>query len=150
MKRLMIAVLVFLILIAGSIIFLLKTNKSDEVKQPTTVRSANSNTENATNNGNYLDYSPEAFSDASGTRLLFFYASWCPQCRSPDEDIKTQGTPAGVTIFKVDYDTNQSLRQKYGVTLQTTIVKVDQEGKLVKKYVAYDNPTIDAVKLNIL
>jgi hypothetical protein len=50
----------------------------------------------------------------------------------------------------VDYDTHTALRQKYGVTLQTTIVRVDDEGKLVKKYVAYQDPSLEAVVKNTL
>lgn len=100
--------------------------------------------------GSYADYSDEALATASGTRLLFFHAPWCPQCRALEADIKQDGVPAGVTILKVDYDSNQGLRQKYGVTIQTTVVLVDADGKLVKRYVAYESPTLDAVKANLL
>jgi len=58
--------------------------------------------------------------------------------------------PDGVTIFKTDYDSNQALRQKYGVTIQTTLVKIDDDGKLVKKYVAYDEPTLESLTKNLL
>jgi hypothetical protein len=67
-----------------------------------------------------------------------------------DADIKQKGVPEGVAIIKVDYDTSQKLRQKYGVTLQTTIVRVDDNGELVKKYVAYDEPSLSAVAKNLL
>lgn len=100
--------------------------------------------------GAYVDYSSGVIASTTGTKLLFFHASWCPQCRALEADIKKQGVPGGVTIIKVDYDTNQALRQKYGVTLQTTIVKVDDNGNLVKKYVAYEDPTLDSVKANVL
>ncbi len=58
--------------------------------------------------------------------------------------------PDGFTIIKVDYDSNQDLRQKYGVTLQTTFVKVDADGNGTGKYVAYEEPTFEAVKRNFL
>ena len=98
--------------------------------------------------GAYVTYSANSISEAKGERLLFFYAAWCPQCRALDADINAKSVPMGVTIIKVNYDAHQNLRQKYGVTLQTTIVHVDKNGELIKKYVAYDEPTLDAVIKN--
>lgn len=95
--------------------------------------------------GRYEDYSETAFNQAEGRRILFFHAPWCPQCRALDASIKENTVPEGVTIFKIDYDSNQELRQKYGVTIQTTLVEVDENGNEVQKYVAYDEPTFDAV-----
>jgi len=42
------------------------------------------------------------------------------------------------------------LRQKYGVTIQTTIIRLDAEGNVAKKYVAYDDPTLTNVIANAL
>ena len=100
--------------------------------------------------GAYVDYSASAVTDAKGTKILFFHAPWCPQCRQLDASIKAGSVPDGVTIFKTDYDSNQALRQKYGVTIQTTLVKIDDDGKLVKKYVAYDEPTLESLTKNLL
>lgn len=100
--------------------------------------------------GMYIDYSAEALNESQGTKLLFFHASWCPQCRAIEASINAGTIPAGVTIFKVDYDSHQALRQKYGVTLQTTFVKVNDAGEKVDSYVAYDEPTFDAVKRELL
>lgn len=107
-------------------------------------------TEVATEEGEYITYSPEAFSQVSGTRILYFHAPWCPQCRKLEADITKNGVPSGVTIFKVDYDSNQALRRQYGVTLQTTLVRVDDAGQEAAKFVAYDDPTLQAVKNNLL
>lgn len=98
----------------------------------------------------YGDYSEEAVADADGVVLLFFHAPWCPQCRSIDASINKGGVPEGVTVLKVDYDSNQALRQRYGVTLQTTFVKVDNTGKKLESYVAYQEPTFDSVKKALL
>jgi len=95
--------------------------------------------------GAYVDYDESAIAAAKGTVLLFFHAPWCPQCRSIESDILADGVPAGVTIVKVDYDSNQNLRQQYGVTLQTTFVEVDSTGSELQKYVASENPTLAAV-----
>ena len=100
--------------------------------------------------GKYADYSASSFASTGGTRIIFFHASWCPQCRQLDASIKAGKVPDNVTIFKTDYDSNQTLRQKYGVTIQTTVVLVDANGNLVKKYVAYENPTLKSVTDNLL
>lgn len=100
--------------------------------------------------GAYVVYSNEAFAATPGTKLLFFHAPWCPQCRELEATIKSNPLPANVTVFKVDYDSNQALRQKYGVTLQTTFVKVNDAGEKVKSYVAYNEPTFEAVKRELL
>jgi hypothetical protein len=67
-----------------------------------------------------------------------------------ESDIKQAGAPQGVTIIKVDYDSSQKLRQQYGVALQTTVVRVDDAGSLVKKFVAYDDPSLAAVREALL
>jgi thiol-disulfide isomerase/thioredoxin len=95
--------------------------------------------------GAYVEYSESAIAAAEGRVLLFFHATWCGPCRSIESDIEAQGVPDGVTIIKVDYDTNQPLRQQYGVTQQTTFVEVAPSGDAVQSYVAYDDPHLDAV-----
>lgn len=98
--------------------------------------------------GAYKDYSSAEVAATAGKKVLFFHAPWCPQCRQLDAEIKAGSLPSGVTVFKIDYDSNQALRQKYGVTLQTTFVTIDDNGNLVKKYVAYDEPTLAALIKN--
>lgn len=172
MKKITIIVTIIIVLIAGGVGFLLlsgddtadempenqatteqpieETESTEEVAQPTaTAPSAEENT-TAPTPGSYQDYSPSLLANTSGTRLLFFHAQWCPQCRALEADIKQTSLPSGVTVFKVDYDTSQSLRQKYGVTLQTTVVKVDSAGNGVSKFVAYDDPSWRAVSNNLL
>lgn len=100
--------------------------------------------------GRYIAYSPDAVAKSSGQRILFFHASWCPQCRQLETSIKAGEIPDGVIIFKVDYDSNQKLRQQYGVTIQTTLVLLDEKGNEMKKYVAYDHPSLDAIVKNLL
>lgn len=100
--------------------------------------------------GSYIDYSNDIIKNTQGTKLLFFHAPWCPQCVALDNSIKSGKIPNGVTIIKTDYDSNQELRKKYGVTLQTTVVRVDDEGKQVKKYTAYNEPSLQAIIDNVL
>lgn len=94
--------------------------------------------------GAYTAYDPELLSKTTGRKILFFHASWCPQCQALDKSIKEGPIPDGVTFFKVDYDAAHDLRIAYGVNLQTTLVEIDQSGHVVKKYVAYDEPTLQA------
>jgi thiol-disulfide isomerase/thioredoxin len=92
--------------------------------------------------GAYVDYADGAIEATAGPKVLFFHASWCPQCRALDEELRAQGAPDGLTVFKVDYDSRTDLRQKYGVTLQTTVVFVDDRGELVSSSVLYDDPSV--------
>ncbi len=42
--------------------------------------------------------------------------------------------PDGLTVVKVDYDTETDLRQQYGVTQQHTFVQVDESGAELAKW----------------
>ena len=144
-------------LILGSLAFVIVRSRSDIADitrtEDTDQSLPDSDAEIAretTEAGVYQDYSDEALSSATGKILLFFHAPWCPQCRELESDIKQDGVPADTTILKVDYDTSQKLRQKYGVTIQTTIVEVTASGELVKKFVAYDDPSVESLVANFL
>jgi thiol-disulfide isomerase/thioredoxin len=151
MKILLGAVLV--LLVGSGIYFATRSDGSTPMAEPT-VEQTDTETEPEaaaqTQAGAYVDYSDTVIASTKGTKVLFFHASWCPQCRALESSIKSSQIPDGVTIIKVDYDSHQKLRQQYGVTIQTTLVKVDDDGKLVEKYVAYDQPTFAAVKTNLL
>lgn len=96
--------------------------------------------------GTYEAYSPEKLALAEkGKVVLFFRASWCPTCRSLDADIKAHlgAIPEGVTILDVDYDKSTELKQKYGVTMQHTLVQVDAQGTLITKWTG--SPTLAGI-----
>lgn len=95
--------------------------------------------------GAYLDYEDGAIEATAGPKALFFHASWCPKCRALDEDLRAQRAPDGLTVFKVDYDSRTDLRQQYGVTLQTTIVFIDDAGEKISSVVLYDDPSVDSL-----
>ena len=87
--------------------------------------------------GSYIPYSEGKLAlAAKGPVILFFHASWCPTCIGLDKDIKAhlKDIPENVTILDVDYDSSQALKQKYGVTIQHTLVQVDASGTLLKKW----------------
>jgi thiol-disulfide isomerase/thioredoxin len=151
-KRILLAAAGIVIVIVGVFVAFSLTRGGDPVPTPASGSAAPSTpTESAAPSaapataGAYVDYNQTAITEAEGRILLFFHAPWCPQCRSVEADIVAQGVPAGVTIIKVDYDSNQGLRQQYGVTLQTTFVEVDGAGTALQSYIAYDDPHLDAV-----
>lgn len=92
--------------------------------------------------GAYVDYADGIVEATAGAKVLFFHAPWCPQCRKLDEQLRAEGAPAGLTVFKVDYDSRSDLRQRYGVTLQTTVVFVDDTGMPISSTVLYEDPSI--------
>ena len=93
--------------------------------------------------GAYVDYSEEKVANAQGDRVLFFHASWCPTCKSLDQNIRAGVVPDGLTIFKVDYDTERELAKKHGVTYQHTLVQVDEKGEQLNKWAG--SYTIDQI-----
>ncbi len=92
---------------------------------------------NMVTKGSYEVYSPEKLVRAEdGDVVLFFHASWCPSCRGLNSNIEANvsSIPDGVNILKVDYDKETELKKKYGVTYQHTLVQVDANGNLIKKW----------------
>lgn len=88
--------------------------------------------------GTYRDYDRSAVADPGySTTVLFFHASWCPECRAFEQSIEAGPIPDGVQILKVDYDTSDELKRRYGVTIQTTFVKVDTDGEQLSSWVGY-------------
>lgn len=89
--------------------------------------------------GVYEDYSPATVltEQAKGNKVvLFFHATWCPFCQAADKEFTSRASdiPAGVAVLKTDYDTNTSLKTKYGITYQHTFVQIDNQNNLVSKW----------------
>lgn len=161
MKKSTVISLTIIGLIIAALVFVLVTKKADapasnnetDDKTSQSVSSAEENTANepASSNGQYVEYDEAKLTDSENENYLFFHAPWCPQCRAIEASIYNGGKiPEDVTIYKIDYDSNQALRQKYGVTLQTTFVKVDNQGNFIDKYVAYNTPSIESVVENFI
>ncbi len=155
-KKLLYVVIGIALLIAAALTYVLvRPNQGEVVNKITASESADevSDTKATSSNtspGVYREYAEDAIATTAGTKLLFFHAPWCPQCRSLEESIEKDGVPSGVTVFKVDYDSNQKLRQQYGVTIQTSFVKVDDAGNKIASYVAYEEPVFSSVERELL
>jgi thiol-disulfide isomerase/thioredoxin len=156
MQNKLATIIVFTIVIVGVSVFYVFTAPSAHVPPIRSNTSASSSppvasASNAPSHpGAYVNYSPGIIASTSGTKLLFFHAPWCPQCQALEKDIQSTALPDNLTIIKVDYDTQNDLRVKYGVTLQTTIVKISNNGDLIKKFVAYSEPSFANIKQNLL
>ncbi|WP_102126885.1 thioredoxin family protein [Deinococcus planocerae] len=85
----------------------------------------------------YQPYSKAAFDAAKGMRrVLFFHATWCPNCKAADADLTKNlaGLPRNVVVFKTDYDRETALKRQYGITSQHTFVLVDAGGRALTKW----------------
>lgn len=159
-KKLKLTALAMCALIVCAAWYLLTTDRTDNPQQasPSTqvLRTENNSPQTTNSNintlapGKYEEYSEERIAAEENIKILFFHAPWCPQCRALEESIKNGTIPASVTIYKVDFDSSMKLRQKYGVTLQTTLVRIDDNGNELKKIVAYSDPTLDAINRELL
>jgi hypothetical protein len=98
----------------------------------------------------YVDYDYRIIEMTPGTKILFFNVPNGTQSRLLDKDIAASVIPEDTTIIKVDFDSNAELRKKYSVTIEATVVRVDDDGNMLNKYIAYDNPTFEAVKQHLL
>lgn len=98
------------------------------------------------NSGSYEAYTPTKLAKAEdGDVVLFFRASWCPTCKTLDKNIKENlgSIPNSLTILDVDYDNSTELKRKYGVTYQHTLVQVDKDGNMIKKWSG--SPTLQSL-----
>jgi len=81
--------------------------------------------------GTYQAYDPALVANSNAEHIvLFFHTTWCPSCRALEKDIvSNQGSiPAGVEIYKVDYDTAIALKKQYGVTTQHSLIEIASDG----------------------
>ncbi|KQV09495.1 thioredoxin family protein [Devosia sp. Root105] len=71
---------------------------------------------------------------AKGTTVVFFYAAWCPNCRATVTELNARWDEVnpGLTLVIADYDKEQALKARFGVTYQDTFVLLDQDGKGVE------------------
>lgn len=86
----------------------------------------------------YDQYQASKDTYADSKVVLFFNATWCPDCRAINEALTSDPgkIPAKTTVVSVDYDQHTDLRQRYGVTTQHTFVQIDTNGEKTRQWVS--------------
>lgn len=103
--------------------------KKEDVKEGTAMMSV----------GEYKDHTannlPASVLTDGKTKVLYFFASWCPTCKKANQTLTSWYVDGKgmLTVYKINYDEEKSLEQKYGVTYQHTFVKVDGQGNMIEK-----------------
>lgn len=151
MNKTILGILVAILIIGGGVFFIISSSSNEDlsstsnqtVSQSTTTPDSPDAEPRTASTGQYITYTPGAETSTEGTKVLFFHASWCSTCQALDQNIKAGRIPDGVTIFNVDYDTEDALRTKYGVRTQHTLVQIDDSGNMIKSW--YGSYTIDQI-----
>lgn len=112
-------------------------SSSDAMSSAKSSSSATSHSDSASQS--YITYDQyQASKDkyADSKVVLFFNATWCPDCRAINEALTSDPgkIPAGTTVVSVDYDQHADLRQRYGVTMQHTFVQINSSGDKVRQW----------------
>lgn len=73
---------------------------------------------------------------AAGRTVVFFFASWCPNCRATVAELNARWADVDpeLTLVIADYDKETALKGKFGVTYQDTFVLLDASGAGVKSW----------------
>lgn len=91
----------------------------------------------------YVEYADGVLENgASGKRVLFFYASWCPTCRPVDAELRANADriPNGISVIRVNYNDpetdpqEEALANTYGITYQHTFVEIDGNGDAIQTW----------------
>ncbi len=125
-------------------------NTNEAMENDAMMEDTNTNSVSQNTAGEYTDYTEAAFAAASGTkRVYFFHAKWCPTCQAANTAFNENLSeiPDNVVLFKTDYDTETTLKQRYGITYQHTFVQVDENGNELAKWNGGD---IDELQENII
>ncbi len=88
--------------------------------------------------GTYGAFTPAVLNDGR-TKVLFFYAAWCPACQKSDAKLKEWYEPGKglpMSVYQINFDTAADLKQTYGVIHQDTFVLVDGTGKMLKSWIS--------------
>ncbi|MGI6851924.1 TlpA family protein disulfide reductase [Mesorhizobium sp. 1B3] len=71
---------------------------------------------------------------AKGKTVVFFFASWCPNCRATVSELNARWADVNpdITLVVADYDKEAGLKAKFGITYQDTFVLLDEKGNATK------------------
>lgn len=82
----------------------------------------------------WSEYDADREAHRGSTVVLFFHASWCPDCQATEASLDADGVPDGLTVVKVDFDSATDLRRRYGITVQHTFVQLGSGDEAAKKW----------------
>jgi len=71
---------------------------------------------------------------AKGKTVVFFFATWCPNCILTLTELQEKWSEIDpqITLVIADYDQETALKAEYGVTYQDTFVLLDKDAKSAK------------------
>lgn len=101
-----------------------------------------------TGNGQVVEYSAAALAESDTDKnLLFFHAAWCTVCNSVERNLDVASIPDDLTIFKVNYDSDegQALAEKHKIPVQFSMVQVDTAGNELTQWVSQFNDGINEI-----
>jgi thiol:disulfide interchange protein len=89
---------------------------------PSSDSSQSASSHSANTSSKYISYSKEIFEKTEGKKILFFHADWCATCKAWKSMIlqNEEELPKETKIFIADFDVETDVKQKYGVTMQST------------------------------
>lgn len=67
-------------------------------------------------------------------KLIYVSAKWCGPCKT-FSPIMGKVSLSGIPVEKVDADSNSDVLTKYGVRNIPTVIKVDNNGNMLDKFV---------------
>lgn len=84
-----------------------------------------------------IQYAPDTDLKAlatNGKTVVFFFATWCPNCILTLTELKEKWNEISpdITLVISDYDQETALKAEYGVTYQDTFVLLDKNAKSAK------------------
>lgn len=106
----------------------------------------------ARGSGEIMAYSETSLAESkTEDNIIFFHAVWCTVCNSVEKSLNATGVPEDVSIFKIDYDSDegQALAEKYNIPIQYTMVQVDKSGNEITQWVNQFNDGIEEIRPRI-
>jgi len=99
----------------------------------------------------YTEFTVDAFKEAKGTRVLFFYVDTSQASKDLDADIlkNIKKFKTDTTLFKIDFNKEKDIAKAYGVVKETTILKFNEKTEVSGVFIAYDYPTVTALITNL-
>lgn len=98
-----------------------------------------------------VDFSTDELAAAPDDQknLLFFHAEWCTICKSIERNIDAGSLPDDITVFRVDYDNDIELLEKYDVNFQSAFVQIDKDGNEITSWQGQFGDDIDDILENV-